>query len=93
MLVARFLLLYQVPGFILYRFKRPQVDIHLHLVLALEIPWHSPRVPADAASAILESARGKYVSCLIYNFQFWRGKSLSVLRYLGTIVHTCLAND
>lgn len=67
MLVAWFLLLYQVPGFILYCFKRPQVNIYLHLILAFEIPWHPPRVPAGAASPILEIARGNYVSCLIHN--------------------------
>ena len=88
MLVAQyFLLLYQVPGFILCCFKRPQVNIHLHLVLALEILWHSPRVPADAASAILEFARGNYVSGFIYNSQFRRRASPGEL-----IVFPCLAD-
>ena len=91
--VARFLSLYQVPGFILDCFKRPQIDIHLHLVLALEILWHSPRVPACAASAILEFARGKNVPILIYNFHFRCRSYLVVLHYNVLIVLTGLTDN
>jgi hypothetical protein len=38
-------------------FKGPQVHLDLHLELALEVRWHSPRVPAGATSAILEFVR------------------------------------
>ena len=79
--VARFLSLYQVPGFILDCFKRPQIDIHLHLVLALEILWHSPRVPASAASAIGELAHGKYAAILVDNLHCRCSGPLVVLRY------------
>jgi len=74
-------LLYQAPGFILDCFKRPQIDIHLHLVLALEILWHSPRVPACAASAILEFTRGKNAAGLIDNFHFRCRDSLIIAHY------------
>jgi len=87
------LLLYYVPSFVLHCFERPKVNVYMYLVLAFEVPWYPPRVPANAASAILESAGGKYVSCLIDNLQFRGGKSLSVLRYRGVIAHTCPAND
>ncbi len=94
MLVAQyFFLLYQVPGFILYCFKRPQVNVHLHLVLALEILWHPPRVPADAASAILEFAGGKYVSCLIYDFGFWRRNRPIVLSNDALVLLRSLADN
>jgi hypothetical protein len=47
----------QVPGLLHLRFKRPKVNINQHLVLAFEILWYSPRVPATGAtSAILEFA-------------------------------------
>ena len=59
-LVACLVLLYQVPGFLLINFKRPKIHIYLDLVLAFEILWHSPRVPAYTASAILEVARDRY---------------------------------
>jgi len=64
-LVARFLLPYQVPSFLEFCFKRPQVNIDLNLVFAFEILWHSPRVPARTASAIPEFAGCQHVSCLV----------------------------
>ncbi len=73
------LLSYQVPGFILYCFKGPQVDIHLHLVLALEISWYPPRVPAGTASAIFESTGGKNFACLVDNVKGRRLLPLVVL--------------
>jgi len=76
-----FALLYQVPGFLLVDFNRPQIYVYFYLVLAFEILWHSPRVPADAASAILEIARGKYISCFIYNLKFRCFESTAVLYY------------
>jgi len=91
--VALFALLYQVPGFILDCFKKPQIDIHLHLVLALEILWHSPRVPADTASAILEFARGKYAAVLIDNFYFWRGDSTIVSHYHIAVMLSSLTDN
>jgi hypothetical protein len=55
-------LLYQVPGLLLFDLKGPQVCIDPDLELALEPIWHSPRVPADATSAIGELARGQDLS-------------------------------
>ncbi len=52
-------------------FKRPQVNIHLHVVFALEIPWYPPRVPAGAASAIFEYAGVKNFAGLIDNLKAW----------------------
>ena len=79
---------YYVPGLVLFYFKRPQVNIHQYLVLALEVLWYPPRVPAGAASAILEFAGGKHVSRLIDNFQFWRRASSRI-----PVVLTCLADN
>ena len=78
-LVAKFLLLYQVPGFLHFCFKGPKVNIYLHLVFAFEILWHSPRVPAGASSPILEFTRGKYISRFIHDLHSWRGNSPAVL--------------
>jgi len=66
-LVALLALLYHVPGFFPLDFKRPEIHIYLYLVLAFETLWHSPRVPAYAASAILEFAGGKYIACFVHN--------------------------
>lgn len=40
-----------VPGLVLFDLKGPQVCLDPELDLALESIWHSPRVPAYAASA------------------------------------------
>lgn len=88
-----FSLLYQVPGFLLVDFKRPGIHIYLYKVLALEILWHSPRVPAYAASAILEFAGGKYISCFIYNLQFRCFESTAVLSNLWMITFAGLSGD
>gem|GEM_PF-4331334 len=58
----------QMPGLIVLHRKQPQVDSNLHLVLASEIRGHSPRVPADAASAELECTGGQYFAFFIHYF-------------------------
>jgi len=73
-------LLYRVPFVIRFPLKGPQVDINLDLVFALEVAWHSPRVPADAASAIGEFAGGKNLSRLVNNLY---GRSSKLLAVLG----------
>jgi hypothetical protein len=50
-------------------FERLDIHFNLNLILAFEILWHSPRVPADAASAILEVICYQYFSFLIHNFK------------------------
>lgn len=86
-------LLYRVPFVIQFLFKRPQVDIYLDLVFALEVTWHSPRVPADAASAIGEFAGGKNLSSLVNDLYIRGSKLPSVLGYSDAVLLTCLAND
>jgi hypothetical protein len=81
---------YRLPGILEFLFKRPQVNIHLHLVLAFEITWHSPRVPAGAASAILEFARGKYISSFIHYLQSRRRLSPAVLHHHATVLFPSL---
>jgi len=54
--------LYQVPGLLLFDLKGSQVCLDPDLIFALETIWHSPRVPAYAASAIGELARGQDLS-------------------------------
>jgi len=73
--------------------KRPQVNIYLHLVFALEVVWHSPRVPADAASAIGEFTGGKNLSRLINNLHSRSSKLLGVLSCPYAVLFACLAND
>ena len=63
-LMAWFLFSNHVPDLLLFCFKRPQIHIYPHLAPVFEALWHSPRVPANAASAKLDSAIFKYVSCL-----------------------------
>jgi hypothetical protein len=92
-LVARLALFYQVPGFLLLDFKRPEIHIYLYQVLAFEIFWNSPRVPADAASAILELAGCKYCSGFIYNLQCRRFESTAVLPYLRIVTFVRLSGD
>jgi len=62
-----FSLRYEAPGFLLFDFKRPQADINRNLTPAVEIAWHSPRVPAYAASAVPECAGIENVSRIIHN--------------------------
>ena len=85
---------YRVPFVIQLPFKRPQVHIYLHLVFALEVAWHSPRVPADAASAKGEFAGGKDFSRLVNNLHSGGSKLLAVLGYLpDAVLLACLADD
>src|SRR4030042_5139840 len=86
-------LFYHVPGFLLLDFKRPEIHIYLYQVLALAILWHSPRVPAYAASAILEIARGKYCPCFIHNLKFRGFENTAVLHYLWVITLAGLTGD
>ena len=51
-----------MPGFVLLDLKRFQVDIYLHLDLACEILWYSPRVSANATSPILELPGANYLT-------------------------------
>lgn len=44
--------------------KSSQVDIDLYLEPAFEIRWHSPRVPADATSAVFERVLSQHGSIL-----------------------------
>jgi len=85
-------LLYQVPGFLLLDFKRPEIHVYLHLVLAFEILWHSPRVPADAASAILEFARGEFLAGFVDNRNRWCRQGAIMCQDLWTVVFAGLAN-
>jgi hypothetical protein len=85
-------LLYHVPGFLLLDFKRPEIQIYLYLVLAFEILWHSPRVPADAASAILELAGGKLLAGLVDNCKRWCRQGAVMCQYLWAVVFAGLAN-
>ncbi len=88
------ILLYQVPGLLLFCcFKRPEVGIYLHLVLAFEVGWHSPRVPAGAASPILEVAGGKHRSGFIDNLHLRCRDTLLVLCYHVAVLLACLADD
>ena len=66
--ISRFLL-YHVPGFILLNFKRPKVDIDLHLKFAFEILRYSPRVPAEATSPVLELSRNQHLPGLAKNLE------------------------
>ncbi len=59
------LLLYEVPTGFLLGLRGPQVDLDSHLASAFEAGWHSPRVPAEGASAILEFVRHRHVSFLM----------------------------
>lgn len=86
-------LLYRVPSVIRFLLKGPQVDIYLHLVFALEVAWHSPRVPADAASAIGEFAGGKNLSRLVDNLHSGGSKLVAILSYPDAVLLACLAND
>jgi len=86
-------LFYHVPGFLLLDFKRPEIQIYIYLVLAFEILWHSPRVPAYAASAILEIARGKLLAGLVDNFNLWFRQGAIMCQYLRTVVFAGLANQ
>ena len=63
------LFLYRMPCFILHDLKRSQVDIHLDLELTLEILRHPPRIPADAASPVLEFVGHQYPSFLIHDLK------------------------
>jgi len=45
-----------VPGFVLLDFKWPKINVDFDSVFSFEILWYPPRVPADAASAVLELA-------------------------------------
>src|SRR5512139_2925866 len=63
------LLLDGVPTPFLVDFEGPQVDMDLHLELALEPFWHSPRVPAGATSAILELVRDQHSPFLIHDLE------------------------
>jgi hypothetical protein len=47
--------------------ERPGIEVHLDLHLAPEPGRYSPRVPADAASAIFELILVDYLSCLVYH--------------------------
>ena len=58
-----------MPGLVLFCFKRPKVQIHLHPEPAFEVFRHPPRVPAKTASTILATAGGEYISRFIKNFQ------------------------
>jgi hypothetical protein len=69
------LLVYRVPGFVLLCFKRAKSHINLDLVLAFEIIWYSPRVPADITSPILKSAGINNISRLVYNPKYRWGYS------------------
>jgi len=76
------ILSYRVPGFILFFFKRSQVNIQLNLIFTFEILWRLPQVPfVGAASAVLEAAGLKNVSCFIHNFKFCSGDGLIVFCY------------
>ena len=86
-------LLYQVPGFLLVDFKRPGIHIYLYKVLAFEILWHSPRVPAYAASAILEFAGGKFLAGLVDNRNPWCRQRAFMCQDLRTVVFAGLANQ
>lgn len=51
-----------MPGSFVFDLEGSEVDIHLHLELSLEVIWHSPRVPAGAASAIPETVIEQHLS-------------------------------
>jgi hypothetical protein len=70
---------YRVPCFIRLCFERPHVGINLHFEFSFEITWCSPRVPAGAASAIVEFVGGKNFAGLVYNVKGRRGLPLTVL--------------
>jgi len=61
----------RMPGSFVLDLERSEIDAHLHLEPALEILWHSTRVPAGAASAILETAIEDHLSGFVYNLQRW----------------------
>jgi hypothetical protein len=45
---------YRVPRRILPDLKRPEINVNGHLVLAFEIIWYPPRIPARRASTKFE---------------------------------------
>jgi len=63
-----------MPRFIRYSLERPEVNINEHSEFAFKILWYLPQVlTAGAASAILETAGFKNVSCFINDFNFSSG--------------------
>jgi hypothetical protein len=67
-----------MPGLILFDLKRLQVDIHSYLDLAFQILRYPPRVPADAASPVLELPGIYDLARFINNFKRRFRDSLSV---------------
>ena len=61
---------YRMPGFILLRFKRFQINANLYLDLPLELVWHLPQVPADAASPIFELTGANDLARFIDDLKF-----------------------
>ena len=87
-------ILYQMPSFILYGLKRPQVDIHLNLIFTFEIFWYLPQVLiAGAASAIFESAGFEYISSFIYDFDFRPDNSPVIFCNEAPVLLACLADN
>ena len=83
----------RVPDFLHFGFKRPKVGFNFDLVFAFEGFWYSPRVPAGAASAILEFSGGKNIAFLVNDFQF-RGANVAIIfLYARTIFFAGLADD
>ena len=83
-----------MPRLILYCLKRPDVNINRHLVFAFEILWYLPQVlTARAASAILEIAGFKNVSCFINNCDFRSGNGPAVFRYEILVLLAGLADN
>jgi len=54
------------PRAVVLDFERSGIHFHLDLYLAAEPGWYSPRVPADAASAILELILVNHPSRLVH---------------------------
>src|SRR5512133_3232077 len=74
-------------------FKGSQVHLDLHLELALEPFWHSPRVPADATSAILELVCHQHSSFLIHDLERTFGRMPAVAAEVKPVFFARTANE
>jgi hypothetical protein len=67
------------PGPLVLDLERTEVDGYLHLELTCEVRWHSPRVPACAASAIRELGFIDHCSLSVDDSHPWSRRCATVL--------------
>jgi hypothetical protein len=56
-----------MPGPFVLGLERTEIDLHLHLELAVEVGGYSPRVPAGAASPISETVIDEHLPRFVDN--------------------------